>query len=1248
MTRERPSRPGAPRPAHTGRRTLLAATIVALAGGLVIPLGSATAQPAGAQASAPSAAAAGRHDITLVTGDVVHYLDGPGNQDVVTVGDPGDAEPNVRIQEFGDHLYVVPEKAEALLAAGRLDRRLFDIRALVEMGYDDARSGGLPLIATYADTTARSLPAAPDGSAVTRRLESIHGAALKADKRSLDTFWADVAASPKARSLGGGIAKLWLDGRVEAALKDSVPQVGAPQAWAVGYDGKGIKVAVLDTGIDPSHPDVKDHIVGSKSFVPGQEVLDKHGHGTHCASTIAGSGAASDGANKGVAPGADLLIGKVLSDSGSGADSGIIEAMEWAKAEGADVVSMSLGSSVPDDGDNPMAQAVDALSAGGGPLFVIAAGNAYAEGSIGAPGSAEKALTVAAVDKSDRRASFSSMGPLVRSYALKPDISAPGVNINAAASQAVPNTTGMYRSMSGTSMATPHVAGAAAILKQRHPDWTGQQLKDALMTTSKQLTAYTPYQMGTGRLDVKAALDSTVEATGSVAAATYDWPHAATDTAAQRTITYRNHGTADVTLNLTLDTTSAAYSLSRTSVTVPAGGTAQTVLTLDPTQVPAATTFSGQVIATNAANDAVAAHTGFALHKERELHNLTVKLLDRQGKPATGRVVLAKLGDQDPSILQLNGEQTLRLPPGNYGAWAVMDTTGDRADSLAMMFLVDPETMLDKDTTITLDASKARKISVRTPEESETRQWRYDMARTAPSGAVFREAYPIPVKYDQLWATPTEQVTEGGFSFLTRWRQGQERYDVTADDRDVPVTVQNGTPGTNGRLQLRAVYAGNGAASDYAGLDVRGKAVIVDRSDAVKPTDRVANAVAAGAKALFVVNDGAGNLLESYSASGTTAAIPVLSVRREDGRRLVDDARDGGLRLTVDQHQFAEYLYDLVSRHDGAIPDRSLAYAPDEDDLARVDSAYYGHRAALGGGYRYDLPGYGAGVGFREWESYPATRTEWVTPQTGKALWYEDHSVFQPGTSSTGLEMRGTRSAYLPGKRFRADWFAPVQRPRLGTEFWGPFRDTGGNMQFNMPAWADSGTGHAGAMPGDTESLALYRDGVLVRQGQFQSLVTFDQPAETLPYTLVQDASRDSAAWKTSVRTHTEWDFRSGKDDLTGPNKGKLRLLQLDYGVDTDLTGDTKAGTRTEVTLSAATQAWLADQAKATEATLSVSYDDGGTWTPVTLSRTADGAWKASFVTPDTPGGFVSLKATAKAEGGLGITQEVIRAFGLR
>ncbi|MDX3063344.1 MULTISPECIES: S8 family peptidase [Streptomyces] len=1250
MTSSPSSVSGRARPARAGRRALLIATSVALVSGVLLPAaGTASAAPGPTAAGIRPEVRVQDHDITLVTGDVVHYADGPGSQDTVTVDRPDGAYGGVHVQQAGGDLFVLPDEATALLAAGKLDRRLFNVSALVKMGYDDRSTGGIPLIATYAASPGRALPAAPRGSERVRTLGSIHGAALAADKDDARAFWNDIARTDRARSLDNGIAELWLDGRSEALLKESVPQVGAPQAWAAGFDGKGTKVAVLDTGIDTGHPDVKDRILETRSFVPGEEVDDKNGHGTHVASTIAGSGAASDGANKGVAPSAGLLVGKVLGDGGSGADSGIIEAMEWAKAEGADVVSMSLGSPVPDDGSDPMSQAVDALSADGGPLFVIAAGNAYGAGTIGSPGSAEKALTIAAVDKQDGRAPFSSMGPLVGSYGLKPDLSAPGVDINAAASQSVPGIEGMYQSMSGTSMATPHVAGAAAILKQRHPDWSGQRIKDALMSSSEQLDAYTPYEQGTGRLDVKAAVDTTVEATGSVAVASYGWPHSPSDPVAERTITYRNTGDQDITLRLATDTDASAYTLSVPELTVPAGSTAEAVLSLDPAEVAADTRFSGQVVATDAAGRTVA-HTGFALDKERELHDLTLRLKDRAGEPMDGQVVLAALGDPELGVVQVSGETTLRLPPGTYTAWTTAEIDGDRADSKAVAFLAAPETILDKSTTVTLDASEAHRISVRTPKETETRQLRYDMARTAPDGSVQRDAYQIPLTYDQLWASPTRKVTQGSFSFLTRWRQGEELIGLTADGRDVPATVQGGSVvAEDSEQKLTGVFAGNGAAADYEGLDARGKAVVIDRSDAVAPADRLAHALAAGARALFVVNDGRGVAMESYLPYGEESTIPVASVQKIAGETLTRAAQRGK-KLSVDQKRFASYVYDLVDRHDGAVPDRSLAFAPSPRQLAKVENTFYGHKETLGGGFRYDIPDYGPGVGFEEWEKYPGVRTEWVNPLPGDSFWYENHSVLNATASDTAHEVRSGKLDYTAGRTYRDEWFAPVTSPRLGTGYWGPFRTSYDDVQFNITPWTDSGEGHSGSMPEDeydTTSYGFYQGDTLIKKGAGRAGYAWDLSPEELPYRLVIDSVRDAETWKTSTRTHTEWDFVSGALS-DGTQQADIPLLQLDYSVDTDLAGDVRAGKSVELGLEAATQAWLDGAVKATKASLSVSYDEGRTWSEPELRRNASGTWTAKFTTPRKGATSVSLRAHAEGPGGLAVDQEIIKAFGLK
>ncbi|MFF1834311.1 S8 family serine peptidase [Streptomyces sp. NPDC058231] len=199
-----------------------------------------------------------------------------------------------------------------------------------------------------------------------------------------------------------------------------------PTAWAAGYDGTGTKVAILDTGIDATHADLSDRIAEARNFSDSADTVDRFGHGTHVASIIAGSGAASGGKYKGVAPGAKLLIGKVLGDTGSGTDSSVLAGMEWAAHSGAKVVSMSLGANNYTDDTDPLGQAVNRLTAETGTLFVIAAGNAGPDPStIGSPGSADAALTVAAVDGQDRIAAGNSdevnLGAAQHTYLLAAD-----------------------------------------------------------------------------------------------------------------------------------------------------------------------------------------------------------------------------------------------------------------------------------------------------------------------------------------------------------------------------------------------------------------------------------------------------------------------------------------------------------------------------------------------------------------------------------------------------------------------------------------------------------------------------------------------------------------------------------------------------------------------------------------------------------------------------------------------------------
>ncbi len=248
------------------------------------------------------------------------------------------------------------------------------------------------------------------------------------------------------------------------------------------FDGAGVLVAVLDTGIDLDHPDLAGRVRLSRSFVAGEGVQDGNGHGTHVAGTVAGPASPAGGQRRyGVAPGCDLLVGKVLGDTGSGTSGGVLEGMNWAIEQGAHVISMSLGSAVA-EGEAPLqyyeAAARAALRAG--TLIVAAAGN-DGDRPVGSPANCPSVLAVAALDHRLLRAEFSCIA--INGDGGELDLAAPGVGVFSA----FPVTLGSYASLDGTSMATPHVSGLAALTVQA-AGVRGQGLWDRLVTDARRLT----------------------------------------------------------------------------------------------------------------------------------------------------------------------------------------------------------------------------------------------------------------------------------------------------------------------------------------------------------------------------------------------------------------------------------------------------------------------------------------------------------------------------------------------------------------------------------------------------------------------------------------------------------------------------------------------------------------------------------------------------------------------------------------
>ena len=349
-----------------------------------------------------------------------------------------------------------------------------------------------------------------------------------------------------------------------------------------------------------------------------------------------------------------------------------------------------------------------------------------------------------------------------------------------------------YVSASGTSMATPHVAGAAALLAQQHPDWTGARIKQTLTASAKPGTGLTPFQQGAGRADLTKAITQTVASEQtSVSFGVQQWPHT-DDKPVTKAVTYRNSGQEPVTLELSLETIGPAgspapagfFALGAERVTVPAGGTTSVDLTTNTAVGSLDGAYSGAVVAT-AAEGGQSVRISFGATREAEAYDLTLKFIDAKGKPAQAETeVYDHLGDfwENPYDTDGDGTVKARVPKGTYLISAGVATPqGDAEPDTAVM--VRPKLTLSENTTITFDARTAKPVEITAPGSAKNTAGYLNYALESPDagpsggfgGSYFLDSFKGFRTAQVGPALPPEEFSSqvGGL-----WQEGTTNYNL--------------------------------------------------------------------------------------------------------------------------------------------------------------------------------------------------------------------------------------------------------------------------------------------------------------------------------------------------------------------------------------------------------------------------------------------------------------------------------------
>ncbi|WP_285750712.1 S8 family serine peptidase [Lentzea sp. NBRC 105346] len=1205
---------------------------------LLLPLPVVAPHNGAASPLPPPSSETAVHHVTLITGDVVRYAENQDGRKAVQVepaARPDGPPPAFQTITDDDGFYVYPSDALPYVATGKVSSALFNVTSLVRQGLADEETNTLPVIVTSDG------PMAMSAAETHTTVASLGASGVHVDKANAEKFWASV---PNAR-------KVLLDKRIHVDLDRSTKQIGAPAAWAAGLDGDGITVGVVDTGIDAEHPWLKEKVVESENFTDDPDVADQHGHGTHVASIVTG-----------VAPATKLVVAKVFDASGEGETSRIMAGVEWAATHGAKIVNLSMGGEAT-DGTDELSTLVNDLSERTGTLFVVAAGNnGPGARTITTPGAATKALTVGAVDRDNKITDFSSRGPRLGDAAIKPEITAPGAGIVAA--RAAGTSMGapvddLRTAASGTSMATPHVAGAAAILAQQHPSWSGQALKSALVDSAHD-AGHQVFQQGCGVLDVARAISRPAYATldGEV-------------------LTYVNDG--DTPLELDLSTSFQGWDGKNTKLdtdkkhlTVPAHGKASTTLSAD---LPTAGAYGG-VVATKGTAEF---RTPVSMYVAPEKYSVNVHVKDSTGKPVSSTVglLIDDSGGHDNAndpfdtdvtfaFNVVDGEGSVAVPGGSYSAmtWA----KEPRLDGRRWTALSAPELKIGEERDLTLDARLGVPIGVTAPIPVDQRD-RTIMLRRAVTDHIDEAGLVLGQTTWQPYVTPVPAAKQGAISLqdtVTLHRKAVEMGDLHPE-------YDAGT--------LAVKYPGKHTLPVVTSGDVTGKAVLVKIAAPTGPGDPTAavfkaatQAATANAKAALVIAYvDAPNAVPISNLSSAT--VPVVSVSKAEAAKI-------GAQVTIDVRPQPDEVFNLSFLDANGIPADHVKKV-NRDDLIRVNTEYHAEKPGLTVQKTwYPFPTglwqtqFLSGVTF----PVPAKWTEYIGPANAGMVW-------KRGVTLNGTDEKGVRAAlsmyqqniYKPGEHSRPDeaWFsAPIHSGALVLQSDHPARYPDGDAwnQLCSPCrvgdvlvpvlnWGDGVPGHftnpyENGRYRTATTTRLFKGDKEIQPDKSNPYAPFPtwvlDPAPTT-YRMTQvDAfppgatygAPNGALFRLASRVDTTWTFES-RQSTQKPSRGYncyhgttcavQPMIQLHHRFPLDLSNSAKPN----VDYTFSTEALSTRPVT----TLTMEYSgDGKTWQKASVTP-KDGTWTVTVHNPAS--GFVWMRTEARDAGGNTVSQTMQNAYAI-